>query len=60
MTKKTYPALYATSVKGTNFHHSGIYPTLYFKILPDEQRYQNDLDYREYMDSAERIIRVAL
>ena len=50
MTKKTYPALYTTSVKGTNFHHSGIYPTLYFKILPDEQRYQNDLDYREYMD----------
>ena len=42
MTKKTYPALYTTSVKGTNFHHSGIYPTLYFKILPDEQRYQND------------------
>lgn len=50
MTKKTYPALYTTCVKGTNFHHSGIYPTLYFKILPDEQRYQNDLDYREYMD----------
>ena len=50
MNKNKYPVVMAQSVKGTNFHHSGVYTTLYFKIYPDEKRYNEDNDYHEYMD----------
>lgn len=48
MATKKYPVLYATSIKGTIYHHSGIYNTLYFKVYENEDCKSKPF-YEEYM-----------
>ena len=48
--KQPYRVLYVTSVQGTLFRHSSVNPTMYFKLLPDEERMATDTMYREYME----------
>ena len=50
MGTKKYPVLYATSVKGTIYRHSGIYNTLYFKVYENEECKSKPY-YGEYMGS---------
>jgi hypothetical protein len=49
MANKTYPVLYATSVRGTIYHHCGIYDTLYFNVFSNEEC-ESKPYYKEYMD----------
>ena len=48
--KKPYPALYATYTQGTLYRHCSVNPTLYFKLLPDEERMASDPMYKGYME----------
>ena len=48
--KQPYRALYVTSVTGTLVRHSSVNPTMYFKLLPDEERMASDEMYRGYME----------
>lgn len=53
MSKKTYYTLYAKNVRGTNFKHCSVNPTLYFKLHIDEQRDASDADYHAYMEKVQ-------
>lgn len=48
--KKPYPVLYVTNVQGTLYRHCSVNPTIYFHLLPDEERMNSDEMYREYME----------
>ena len=48
--KKPYPALYVTCTQGTLYRHCSVNPTLYFSLLPNEERMASDPMYKEYME----------
>lgn len=46
--KKPYPVLYTTSTRGSLFRNGSVNKTLYFRIVPDEERLKTDPDYAGY------------
>ena len=48
--KKPYPVIYATCTQGTLYHHCSVNPTLYFSLLPNEERMASDPMYKAYME----------
>ena len=48
--KKPYPVLYVTDAQGTLYHHCSVNPTLYFDLIPNAERCEEDPYYKAYIE----------
>ncbi len=49
MKDKKYPVLYATNLTGTLYKHCTVHPTLFFRIIADEELTKSNPEYPTYM-----------